>query len=99
MILVTATAGLSGSIVMREFARRKAPGKALVRSRTKARAFEKLLTVEVVEERADALDELFAERRKRHESRVYLGTHELFRVQPTTFAEFARRNATLFRGI
>jgi uncharacterized protein YbjT (DUF2867 family) len=47
---------------------------------------------------ADAIDELFAERRKRLESRVYLGTHELFGIRPTTFAEFARRNAAPFRG-
>jgi uncharacterized protein YbjT (DUF2867 family) len=49
-------------------------------------------------ERADALDELFSERRRHPESRVYLGTHEAFGVQPTTFAEFARRNAAVFRG-
>jgi uncharacterized protein YbjT (DUF2867 family) len=47
---------------------------------------------------ADALDELFAERRKRTESRVYLGTHELFGIHPTTFADFARRKAAAFRG-
>jgi uncharacterized protein YbjT (DUF2867 family) len=46
----------------------------------------------------DALDELFAERRRRTESRVYLGTHEIFRIRPTTFAEFAQRNADVFRG-
>jgi hypothetical protein len=49
-------------------------------------------------ELADAIDELFAERRRQLESRVYLGTHELFGIQPTTFAEFARRNAVVFRG-
>jgi uncharacterized protein YbjT (DUF2867 family) len=47
---------------------------------------------------ADALDEQAAERRLRPESRVYLGTHELFGVQPTTFADFARRNAAVFKG-
>lgn len=47
---------------------------------------------------ADALDELFAERRRRVESRVYLGTHEAFGIRPTPFAEFAHRNAAVFRG-
>jgi uncharacterized protein YbjT (DUF2867 family) len=47
---------------------------------------------------ADAVDELFAERRKRQESRVYLGTHDAFAIRPTTFAEFARGNAAVFRG-
>jgi uncharacterized protein YbjT (DUF2867 family) len=47
---------------------------------------------------ADALDEQAAERRRCPRSRVYLGTHEAFGVRPTTFAEFARRNARVFRG-
>jgi uncharacterized protein YbjT (DUF2867 family) len=47
---------------------------------------------------ADAVDELFAERRKRPESKVCLGTHETFAIRPTTFAEFARRHAAVFRG-
>ncbi|SEF20440.1 Uncharacterized conserved protein YbjT, contains NAD(P)-binding and DUF2867 domains [Amycolatopsis pretoriensis] len=48
---------------------------------------------------ADAMDELFAERRTgAEESRVDLGTHERFGVRPTTFAEFARRHAAVFRG-
>jgi hypothetical protein len=41
----------------------------------------------------DALDEQAIERRRHPKSRVALGTHELFGVQPTTFAEFARRDA------
>jgi nucleoside-diphosphate-sugar epimerase len=49
-------------------------------------------------ERADGFVELWSERRKCSESRVYLGTHEAFGVQPTTFAEFALRNAAVFRG-
>lgn len=57
-----------------------------------------LLAAGVPPERADALDELFAERRKRPESMVYLDTHEAFGVRPTTFEEFARRNAAVFRG-
>lgn len=40
---------MSGSIVIREFARQKTPVRALVRSRAKARALETLPTVEFVE--------------------------------------------------
>jgi len=47
---------------------------------------------------ADALDELFSERRKGAESAVRLHTHERFGVRPTTFAEFAARNAAVFGG-
>ena len=46
----------------------------------------------------DALDEQAAERRRHPQSRVELGTHELFGVKPTTFAEFAKRHAAAFRG-
>ncbi len=46
----------------------------------------------------DALDEQAVERLKHPESRVYLGTHEALGIKPTTFAEFARRNAAAFRG-
>lgn len=49
-------------------------------------------------ERADAFVELWGERRKFVESRVDLGAHETFGVRPTTFAEFAQRNAAVFRG-
>jgi len=49
-------------------------------------------------ERANGFVELWSERRKYAESRVDLGTHEAFGVHPTTFAEFARRNAAVFRG-
>src|SRR5262245_40774066 len=46
----------------------------------------------------DAFDEQAAERRRHPHSRVELGTHELFGVKPTTFAEFAQRHAAAFRG-
>jgi len=46
----------------------------------------------------DAMDEQAAERRNRPESRVCLDVHRAFGVQPTSFAEFARRNAAVFRG-
>jgi uncharacterized protein YbjT (DUF2867 family) len=47
---------------------------------------------------ADALGELFSERRKGAESTVRPHTHERFGVRPATFAEFATRNAAVFRG-
>jgi uncharacterized protein YbjT (DUF2867 family) len=46
----------------------------------------------------DALDEQALERLRHPESRVELGTHELFGVKPTTFAEFAKRHAAVFAG-
>jgi uncharacterized protein YbjT (DUF2867 family) len=49
-------------------------------------------------ERVDTVMEVLIERRKCSESRVYLDTHEAFGVHPTTFAEFARRNAAVFCG-
>jgi uncharacterized protein YbjT (DUF2867 family) len=46
---------------------------------------------------ADALDEQVEERLKGGlESQVDLSTHQLFNLQPTTFLEFARRNAEAF---
>jgi uncharacterized protein YbjT (DUF2867 family) len=49
---------------------------------------------------ADALDRQVEERLKGGlESRVDLATHRLFNVAPTTFLEFAKRNAEAFRGV
>ena len=59
---------------------------------------ERLLSSGAPEGRAQALGELFAERRRHPESRVYTETHKTFGVTPTTFAEFAKRNAAVFRG-
>lgn len=47
---------------------------------------------------ADALDAQGSERRKGAEATVHLETHEALGIRPTTFAEFARRNAAAFRG-
>jgi hypothetical protein len=48
---------------------------------------------------ADAMDELFDERRKGSaESTVNLSAHETLGVRPTTFDEFARRDAAVFCG-
>lgn len=47
---------------------------------------------------AEALAELFAERRKGKESLVSHVIPTVFGWQPTKFAEFARRNAAIFRG-
>src|SRR5262249_34046841 len=47
---------------------------------------------------ADALAELFSDRRNGAESTVRPRTHERFGVRPPTFAEFAARNAAVFGG-
>ena len=49
MILVTGASGLSGSAIVREFARQQYPVRALVRSRAKSHDLEMLPTVELVE--------------------------------------------------
>ena len=47
---------------------------------------------------ADGLDELFAERRKGKESKVWPTIDEVFGWQPTSFDTFASRNVAIFRG-
>lgn len=47
---------------------------------------------------ADALEELFAERRKGRESKVYNTMEEVFGLRPTSFEEFIVRNLPVFRG-
>jgi uncharacterized protein YbjT (DUF2867 family) len=48
--------------------------------------------------RASAFAQLFEERRRLGRSSVDLSTHRRFDVEPTTFAQFARRYADVFRG-
>jgi uncharacterized protein YbjT (DUF2867 family) len=57
-----------------------------------------LLAAGIPADFADALDEQAVERLKHPESRVYLGTHEVLGIKPTTFAEFALKHAPIFRG-
>jgi uncharacterized protein YbjT (DUF2867 family) len=47
---------------------------------------------------ADALEELFAERRKGKESEVYLTIQNIFGFKSTTFEEFILRNLQVFKG-
>ena len=47
---------------------------------------------------ADALAELFAERRNGAESKVWPVLQDVFGLRLTSFAEFATRNASVFRG-
>ena len=47
---------------------------------------------------AEGLDELFAERRKGKESKVWPTIDEVFGWQPTSFDTFASRNVAIFRG-
>ena len=49
-------------------------------------------------ERANAFLQLFEERHRRRQSSVNLRTHELFGIEPTTFRDFAIRNADVFSG-
>ncbi|MER7243292.1 SDR family oxidoreductase [Kribbella sp. NPDC000426] len=48
--------------------------------------------------RASAFAQLFEERSRLGESSVDLGAHRRFGIEPTSFLEFARRNAAVFRG-
>jgi len=52
----------------------------------------------VPEARADALAELFAERRKGKEGNVYPDIEAIIGRRATSFDEFARRHAAIFRG-
>jgi uncharacterized protein YbjT (DUF2867 family) len=48
--------------------------------------------------RASAFAQLFEERSRLGHSSVDLSTHRHFEIRPTSFLEFARRNAAIFRG-
>jgi uncharacterized protein YbjT (DUF2867 family) len=48
--------------------------------------------------RANAFAQLFEERSRLGRSTADLSTHERFGIEPTTFAQFARRNADVFSG-
>jgi len=65
---------------------------------TQAERRQALLNAGISADFADALDEQANERRRCPESRVSLAAHEMFGIKPTTFAEFARRNAPVFRA-
>ena len=47
---------------------------------------------------ADAVNELYSERRKGSESKVLLETHHLFGIRPTPFAEFVAQHVEVFQG-
>ena len=47
---------------------------------------------------AEGLDELFAERRRGKEAKVWPTIETVFGWRPTTFDQFAARNAAIFRG-
>jgi uncharacterized protein YbjT (DUF2867 family) len=56
-----------------------------------------LIAHDMPAEFADALDKQVEERMKGGiESQVDLSTHRLFKIKPTTFLEFAQRNAKAF---
>jgi uncharacterized protein YbjT (DUF2867 family) len=58
----------------------------------------RLLAAGIPQFRADAFEEQARERRRCPRAGVDLTTHNQLGVHPTTFAEFARRNAAIFRG-
>jgi len=51
------------------------------------------------EQLADAINELYAERRKGSEATVLNETHKLFGMRPTTFTEFIDQNIDAFGGV
>jgi uncharacterized protein YbjT (DUF2867 family) len=65
---------------------------------TPEQAREAWLAAGVPPYNADALTELYAERRQGKESHVSPGTASLLGRPPTSFAQFARRHAAVFRG-
>jgi uncharacterized protein YbjT (DUF2867 family) len=91
MILVTGATGVSGSLVVREFARQHAPVRALVRNRAKARAFEAFPTVEVVE--GNMLEPSTLEAALDNVDRVLLISSAAERLRETqcTFIDAARK--------
>ncbi|GLV57292.1 NAD(P)-dependent oxidoreductase [Dictyobacter sp. S3.2.2.5] len=59
---------------------------------------QQLVMFGMPEQLADAVNELYSERRKGSESKVLLETHKLFGIQPTPFAEFVARNVEVFKA-
>ena len=59
---------------------------------------QQLVSFGMPEQLADAVNELYSERRKGSESKVLLETQKLFGIRPTTFAEFVAQNAEVFQG-
>jgi uncharacterized protein YbjT (DUF2867 family) len=67
---------------------------------SRAERQQALIAHGIPSEFADALDRQVEERLKGGlESQVDLSTHQLFQVKPTTFLEFAHRNAVAFGGV
>lgn len=56
------------------------------------------ITAGVPQYTADALEELFTERRKGKESRVFHTMQNVFGLRPTSFEEFIIRNLPIFKG-
>jgi uncharacterized protein YbjT (DUF2867 family) len=59
---------------------------------------QQLVSFGMPEQLADAVNELYSERRKGSESKVLLETHKLFGIRPTPFAEFVAQNVEVFKG-
>lgn len=72
--------------------------KVVYRNITPAERRNALLQTGMPTDFVDALDEQGEERRRCPESQVNVATHQMFGVRPTTFAEFAREHAAIFRS-
>lgn len=59
---------------------------------------QQLVSFGMPEQLADAVNELYSERRKGSESKVLLETHQLFGIRPTPFAEFVAQHVEVFQG-
>jgi uncharacterized protein YbjT (DUF2867 family) len=65
---------------------------------TPEESFRRWLELGYPRVRATVFAQLWEERKRCGVSKVYLGTHDWFGIAPTTFLEFARKNAPAFRG-
>ncbi|GHO47063.1 SDR family oxidoreductase [Ktedonospora formicarum] len=58
---------------------------------------QQLVSFGMPEQLADAVNELYSERRKGSESNILLETQKLFGIRPTTFAEFVAQHVEIFQ--
>jgi len=59
---------------------------------------EQLVSFGMPEQLADAVNELYSERRKGTEAKILLETQQRFGIRPTPFAEFVAQNVEVFKG-
>lgn len=59
---------------------------------------QQLISFGMPEQVVDAVNELYSERRKGSESKVFLEIQQRFGIRPTPFAEFVARHVNVFQG-